>query len=91
MQNANFRKLDVDAFNEDQYKEDEDAETTPSLGPDESEINNMLQQNRLTDALRAALRNPPHKTKNQVSFETNDQKLQSVCSASICYFSGFER
>ncbi len=59
------RKLDVDAFDPENFQ-DADDNDTPSLGPDERQVNQFLQGSRLDDALKAALHNPPLKTKNQV-------------------------
>jgi actin related protein 2/3 complex subunit 5 len=40
-----FRKIDVDQYNEDNYKEDECGESqSPPVGPDEKEITNFLNQ-----------------------------------------------
>lgn len=40
-----FRKIDVDQYNEDNYKEEEQGEVPQSTGgPDESEILNLLNQ-----------------------------------------------
>ncbi len=67
MHNTNFRRIDVDAIAEDQFREEDEVETPGLLGPDENEVTSLLQQNRNADALRLALKNPPLKTKNQVS------------------------
>ena len=43
--NSAFRKIDVDQYNEDNYKEEECGESqSPPVGPDEKEISNMLNQ-----------------------------------------------
>jgi actin related protein 2/3 complex subunit 5 len=40
-----FRKIDVDQYNEDNYKEDDQGELqSPPIGPDETEVNTMLSQ-----------------------------------------------
>lgn len=40
-----FRKIDIDAYNEDNYKEDEQGELqSPPVGPDEAEVNAYLNQ-----------------------------------------------
>ena len=40
-----FRKIDVDQYNEDNYKEDEGGDPqSPPIGPDENEITNLLNQ-----------------------------------------------
>ncbi|KAK8768986.1 hypothetical protein V5799_014552 [Amblyomma americanum] len=54
-----FRKIDIDQYNEDNYKEEEglDAQSPPA-GPDEQEVNHLLNQYPLfvsfaADSLRA--------------------------------------
>ena len=43
--NSAFRKIDVDQYNEDNYKEEECGESqSPPVGPDEKEITNFLNQ-----------------------------------------------
>ncbi|KAM7282312.1 actin-related protein 2/3 complex subunit 5 [Ixodes scapularis] len=41
-----FRKIDIDQYNEDNYKEDEapDAQSNAQAGPDEQEVNHLLNQ-----------------------------------------------
>lgn len=40
-----FRKIDVDQYNEDNYREDEQGELqSPPVGPDESEVTQLLNQ-----------------------------------------------
>jgi len=65
--NINFRKLevDIDDINEDAYREDDD--TDQAFGADEGEVTGFLNQNRLLDALKAALKNPPLKSKNEAA------------------------
>ncbi|VDL83108.1 unnamed protein product [Nippostrongylus brasiliensis] len=65
MENTSYRKIDVDAYDPENYDENEDAGDTPGLGPDERTVTSHLQTNRLEDALHAALQNPPLKCKNQ--------------------------
>jgi actin related protein 2/3 complex, subunit 5 len=65
-----FRKIDVDQYNEDNFKEDE-ADSGP-VGPDENEINALLTQGKNNDALKSVLQNAPLGSKNQqvkVSYE----------------------
>ncbi|VDK59584.1 unnamed protein product [Anisakis simplex] len=64
MENTSYRKLDVDAYDPEKYEDNEDNETL-ALGPDERNVSVLLQNMRLQDALKAALINPPLKTKNQ--------------------------
>ncbi|XP_037958550.1 actin-related protein 2/3 complex subunit 5-B [Teleopsis dalmanni] len=61
-----FRKIDVDQYNEDNFKEDEaDGVTTVVLGPDETEITTLLTQGKYVEALVAALQNAPLRCKQQ--------------------------
>lgn len=40
-----FRKIDVDQYNEDNYREDEQGELlSPPVGPDEAEVTQLLLQ-----------------------------------------------
>ncbi|KAH7722293.1 Protein ARX-7 [Aphelenchoides avenae] len=64
MNDALYRKLDVDQYDPDQFDDTEEADT-PGIGPDEAQVRQLLQSSRLNEALKAALANPPLKTKNQ--------------------------
>uniref|UniRef100_A0A0N5AVD0 Actin-related protein 2/3 complex subunit 5 n=1 Tax=Syphacia muris TaxID=451379 RepID=A0A0N5AVD0_9BILA len=64
VENTDYRKLDVDAYDPENFEEAEEAETAAE-GPDEKQINQFIQNAKLLDALKAALVNPPLKTKNQ--------------------------
>ncbi|RCN35188.1 hypothetical protein ANCCAN_18963 [Ancylostoma caninum] len=68
MENTSYRKIDVDAYDPENYDENEDAGETPGLGPDDRTVTSYLQTNRFEDALHAALLNPPLKCKNQASY-----------------------
>jgi len=71
-----FRKIDVDQYNEDNYKEDDGGEPlSPNLGPDENEISMLLTQGKHIDALITVLRNAPLGTRNQ---QVKDSALQLV-------------
>jgi len=59
-----FRKIDVDKYSEDNYKEDIDNETV-AAGPNENEVNSFISQNRQLDALKYVLANSPLGNKNQ--------------------------
>lgn len=65
MENTSYRKLDVDAYDPENYNENEDVGDTPVVGPDERTMMSFLQANRLEDAVHAALLNPPLECKNQ--------------------------
>ncbi len=83
-----FRKIDVDEFNEDNYKEDEPVELqSPISGPDEREISQLLNQGKSLDALRTCLKNAPVGSKSQqlkVSFScmfglSNEKQNEDCC------------
>ncbi|KAI3415996.1 hypothetical protein GPALN_005552 [Globodera pallida] len=61
-----YRQLDVDAFDPDKFIDGDEAETPVGLGPDDAQVRQLLQSNQNIDALKAALANPPLRTKNQV-------------------------
>ncbi|VDM58115.1 unnamed protein product [Angiostrongylus costaricensis] len=65
MENTSYRKIDVDAYDPENYNENEDVGDTSGLGPDERTVTSLLQTNRLEEALHAALLNPPLKCKSQ--------------------------
>jgi len=63
---AAFRKIDVDEFNEDNYKDEEPAELqSPISGPDEKEVITLLNQGKAIEALKNCLRNAPLGSKSQ--------------------------
>ncbi|XP_008193030.2 actin-related protein 2/3 complex subunit 5-B [Tribolium castaneum] len=59
-----FRKIDVDQYCEDNFKEDDGDQGGPT-GPDESEVNGLLQKGKHLEALKAVLVNAPLGSKNQ--------------------------
>jgi actin related protein 2/3 complex subunit 5 len=64
--NTAFRKIDVDQYDEENYKEEEQGEAqSPPGGPDENEISSLLNQGKNVDALRLVLRCAPIGSKNQ--------------------------
>lgn len=68
-----FRKVDVDAYNEDNFHDEDVEEETQ--GPNEGEVQSLLAKSRNLDALKLVLTNPPVATKNQA---TKDRALQCV-------------
>nr|CAD7199793.1 unnamed protein product [Timema douglasi]CAD7260009.1 unnamed protein product [Timema shepardi]CAD7431960.1 unnamed protein product [Timema monikensis]CAD7577267.1 unnamed protein product [Timema californicum] len=61
-----FRKIDVDQYNEDNYREEEVVELqSPPGGPDENEVVGLMNQGKHVDALKTVLRNAPLGSKNQ--------------------------
>merc|ERR1711874_439253 len=62
-----FLKIDVDQYNEDNYREEDGAEAnSPPIGPDDKEITNLLIQGKNLDALKLVLRNAPVTSRNQM-------------------------
>ncbi|XP_049866137.1 actin-related protein 2/3 complex subunit 5-B [Pectinophora gossypiella] len=59
-----FRKIDIDQYNEDNFKDDEAEQSVPT-GPDEGEVSALLNQGRYIDALRVVLSNAPLGSANQ--------------------------
>ncbi|XP_044268526.1 actin-related protein 2/3 complex subunit 5-B [Tribolium madens] len=59
-----FRKIDVDQYCEDNFKEDDGDQGGPT-GPDETEVNSLLQKGKHVEALKAVLVNAPLGSKNQ--------------------------
>ncbi|KAH1001337.1 hypothetical protein HUJ04_002341 [Dendroctonus ponderosae] len=55
-----FRKIDVDQYCEDNYKEDEVDQVVPGQGPEENDLTG-----KLIDALKLVLTKAPLGTKNQ--------------------------
>ena len=67
-----FRKIDVDQYNEDNFKDDELENQQPS-GIDEGEINQLLLKNENLKALKILCESAPLLSKNQ---QQTDQALQ---------------
>ncbi|XP_064076758.1 actin-related protein 2/3 complex subunit 5-B [Vanessa tameamea] len=59
-----FRKIDIDQYNEDNFKEDESEQSIPT-GPDEGEVCALLNQYRFVEALKHVLNNAPLGSSNQ--------------------------
>ncbi|XP_014681345.1 PREDICTED: actin-related protein 2/3 complex subunit 5-like [Priapulus caudatus] len=69
-----FRTVDVDQYNEDNYQ-DEQIEDASSAGPDENQVNQLLNMAKNVEALQVALKNPPIGSKNQAE---KDRAVQLV-------------
>ncbi|XP_067940783.1 actin-related protein 2/3 complex subunit 5-like [Watersipora subatra] len=59
-----FRKVDVDQYDAERFTEEHGDDPT-AIGPNESEVNGLLAQNRNAEALKVVLSNPPLNTKDQ--------------------------
>lgn len=61
-----FRKINVDQYNEDNFKEDEiDSNGTTYTGPDDADITKLLNAGKNIEALKLVLENAPLTSKNQ--------------------------
>ncbi|GAB6031492.1 hypothetical protein CHUAL_009266 [Chamberlinius hualienensis] len=69
--NTEFRKIDVDQYDEEKYKEEDQLENqSPSTGPNETELTTLIYLNiscngRCIDALKLVLKSAPLGCKNQ--------------------------
>ncbi|BFZ05907.1 hypothetical protein BsWGS_08946 [Bradybaena similaris] len=60
---SKFRKVDVDQYDEDRYEDD--IVDAVEEGPNENEVNNLLQRDKYQEALLHVLQNAPVGSKNQ--------------------------
>jgi actin related protein 2/3 complex subunit 5 len=66
--NSQFRKIDVDQFSEDLFKDEDQTEaTSPSNGIDEKEVSNLINSGKQSEALKLLLSSAPINTKNQMA------------------------
>lgn len=79
--NTAFRKVDVDAYSEDNYVE-ESVDEAGVTGPNDAEVQGMMAKNRATDALQYVLANSPLNTKDQA---VKDRALQSVLKVLLSF------
>lgn len=70
-----FRKINVDEYNEDNFKDDENQENQQLSGIEESEINQLMMKQKNCEALKICLENAPVFSKNQ---QMKDQALQVI-------------
>ena len=60
-----FRKIDVDQFNEDNFKDEETPQDAGFAGVNESEVSNLLSKGNAGEALKLLLSSAPIGSKNQ--------------------------
>jgi ERCC4-related helicase len=60
-----FRRINIDAYDPENYQDDEPDNQTDQTGPNETEILNLLNSKKNVDALRMVLANSPINTKQQ--------------------------
>lgn len=77
-----FRKIDVDQYNEDNFKEDE-ADVANTC--DENEITNLLTQGKCIEALVSVLQNAPLRCKQQ-HVKVSGHRTFGLFSLHIEYF-----
>ena len=70
-----FRKIDVDQFNEDNFKEDDVPNETSFGKVNESEIAGLLSKGNASEALKILLSSAPIGSKNQAD------KVRNWCCA----------
>ena len=79
---SNFRRFDVDAYDEDRYQEDEETENF-DCGPTEKEVQILLNDRKNVQALQLCLSKPPF----NFSQETKAKCLKVIVNV-LCQFKG---
>jgi len=77
--NIAFRRIDVDQYDEEKFKEDQMDQV--DQGPDEQEVQNLLGAGNATEALKVCLQNPPVRTKNNGIKENSAALVLRVISS----------
>lgn len=74
-----FRKVDVDLYDEDNFKDELDE--VLESGPDDQEVSGYLMQGNNAKAFKAALMNPPVHTKNTAAKDAAAQLVLRVLTS----------
>ena len=79
-QSVGFRKIDIDQYGENVFKDDDTSlePQSPSVGVDENEVKRLIQSGKSADALRQLLSTAPLSTKNQVIKDKANELLLQV-------------
>lgn len=77
--NIAFRRIDVDQYDEEKFKEDQTDHS--DIGPDENEVNNLLVSGNATAALKVCLQSPPVRTKDEGIKEKSAMLVLRVLSS----------
>ena len=62
MSKGGFRRIDVDQYDEENFKDDQVEQNL--AGPDEQQVSQYLLGGKNIEALKAALQNPPYRSKD---------------------------
>lgn len=82
-QSVGFRKIDIDQYGENVFKDDDTSlePQSPSVGVDENEVKKLIQAGKSADALKQLLSTAPLSSKNQViKDKANELLLQLLLS-----------
>jgi actin related protein 2/3 complex subunit 5 len=82
-----FRKIDIDQYGEDVFREEEMNSLEPQspVGVDEQEVRRLLQSGKKAEALRSILTAAPVSTKNQ---QAKDRAFDLMMSVFMAFKSG---
>ncbi|XP_066593121.1 actin-related protein 2/3 complex subunit 5-B [Prorops nasuta] len=79
MSSSTFRKIDVDQYSENNFKEEDvDSGVSGTTGPDENEVLSLLSQGKSYEALINVLRAAPLGCKNQIIKDNARNLTQKV-------------
>ncbi|XP_066500074.1 actin related protein 2/3 complex, subunit 5-like, a [Hoplias malabaricus] len=61
---SQFRRLDIDEFDENQFVDEQEDSEQQQLDPDSAEVDALIRRGEMMAAFQIALRNPPISSKN---------------------------
>ncbi|XP_034558349.1 actin-related protein 2/3 complex subunit 5-like [Notolabrus celidotus] len=77
---AQFRRVDVDEYDENKFVDEDDGGENQS-GPDEAEVDSLLRQGNMNAALLAVLKNPPITPRTRTPRYSAEQLVLRVLSS----------